>query len=70
MWTSKYTYFIRPENLKKGAVPVNSDDIVDLIQQTNMLGKIGYGLYFLSLSCVQVNTFSALFRILSQKATC
>ena len=36
----------RPENLKKGAIPVNNDDIVDLIQ-VNMFGKVGFGLYLL-----------------------
>lgn len=36
-------FLCRPENLKKGAVPVNSDEIVDLIQQSNYLGKIGIG---------------------------
>ncbi|KAL4225870.1 hypothetical protein ACF0H5_013859 [Mactra antiquata] len=33
---------LKPETLKKGAVPVNSDEIVDLIQM-NLFGKIGYG---------------------------
>ena len=32
----------RPENLKKGALPVYDDDIIDLVQ-VNMFGRIGYG---------------------------
>jgi len=34
----------RTENLKKGAAPVNNDDIIDLIQ-TNMFAEIGCGTY-------------------------
>ena len=35
-----FTY--RTENLKKGAAPVNNDDIIDMIQ-TNMFAEIGCG---------------------------
>ena len=34
----------RTENLKKGAAPVNNDDIIDMIQ-TNMFAEIGCGKY-------------------------
>ncbi|XP_060595370.1 uncharacterized protein LOC132749574 [Ruditapes philippinarum] len=33
---------LKSENLKKGAVPVNKDEIVDLIQM-NLFGRVGYG---------------------------